>query len=152
MTTAARTTVAMRPAKMFVDTIGAIVVLTSKTLVSAVRGPYPYGKEFVHQFLFALRMCWMPMIVSSFAFTYGPAGIQSANFLSLFGALDRLGGLYVLLVVREFAPFVCALVVAGVAGTAICADLGARKGRGEPDAPVLPRGRPGQNPGVPRLP
>ena len=47
----------MRPAKMFVDTIGAIVVLTSKTLVSAVRGPYPYGEEFVHQFLFALRMC-----------------------------------------------------------------------------------------------
>src|SRR3954449_6350956 len=106
MTTVARTPAGMRPAKMFVDTIGAICVLTSKTIVSAVRGPYPYGKEFVHQFLFALRMCWMPMIVSSFAFTYGPAGIQSANFLSLFGALDRLGGLYVLLVVREFAPFV----------------------------------------------
>jgi phospholipid/cholesterol/gamma-HCH transport system permease protein len=139
------------PAKQFVDTIGAIVVLTSKTLVSAVRGPYPYGKEFVSQFLFALRMCWMPMIVSSFAFTYGPAGIQSANFLSLFGALDRLGGLYVLLVVREFAPFVCALVVAGVAGTAICADLGARKVREELDALLVLGVDPVKNLVVPRF-
>jgi len=36
--------------------------------------------------------------------------------------------------VREFAPFVTAVVVAGVAGTAITADLGARKIREELDA------------------
>jgi phospholipid/cholesterol/gamma-HCH transport system permease protein len=36
--------------------------------------------------------------------------------------------------VREFAPFVTAIVVAGVAGTAITADLGARKIREELDA------------------
>ncbi len=35
---------------------------------------------------------------------------------------------------REFAPFVTAIVVAGVAGTAITADLGARKIREELDA------------------
>jgi phospholipid/cholesterol/gamma-HCH transport system permease protein len=122
------------PGKAFVDTVGAIVVLTARTVLSAVRPPFPFAKEFVAQFLFALRMCWMPMILAAFAFTYGPAGIQSANFLSLFGALDRLGGLYVLVVVREFAPLVCALVVAGVAGTAMCADLGARKVREELDA------------------
>jgi phospholipid/cholesterol/gamma-HCH transport system permease protein len=37
-------------------------------------------------------------------------------------------------VVREFAPLVCAIVMAGVAGTAMCADLGARKIREELDA------------------
>ena len=36
--------------------------------------------------------------------------------------------------IREFAPFVTAVVVAGVAGTAITADLGARKIREELDA------------------
>ena len=36
--------------------------------------------------------------------------------------------------VREFAPFVTAIVIAGVAGTAICADLGARQVRQETDA------------------
>ena len=36
--------------------------------------------------------------------------------------------------IREFAPLVTAVVVAGVAGTAITADLGARKIREELDA------------------
>ena len=52
----------------------------------------------------------------------------------LFGALDRLGGFFVLASIREFAPFVDAIVLAGVAGTAITADLGARKIREELDA------------------
>jgi phospholipid/cholesterol/gamma-HCH transport system permease protein len=73
-------------------------------------------------------------VLASLAFTYGPAGIQAAGFLNLFGALDRLGGLFALTVIREFAPLVCAIVMAGVAGTAICADLGARKIREELDA------------------
>src|SRR5258706_501775 len=73
--------------------------------------PYPYGGEFIAQFLFALRLCWFPMIIASVAFTYGPAGIQAANFLNLFGALDRLGGIFVLTVLREFAPLVCAIVM-----------------------------------------
>jgi phospholipid/cholesterol/gamma-HCH transport system permease protein len=118
----------------FVDTTGAMGVLTGKTLVSAVLPPYSYGTEFVSQFLFALRVCWFPMIVSAVCFSYGPAGIQAANFLGLFGALDRLGGVFVVTVVREFAPLVSAIVMAGVAGTAITADLGARRIREELDA------------------
>src|SRR3954453_18072951 len=116
------------------ETIGSMGILTGKTLVSAVRPPYTYGGEFVSQFLFALRLCWFPMILASVAFTYGPSGIQAASFLNLFGAINRLGGLFVLAVVREFAPLVCAIVMAGVAGTAMCADLGARKIREELDA------------------
>ncbi len=65
---------------------------------------------------------------------YAVPGLQAANFLTLFGALDRMGGLFMLAVVREFAPFICAIVVAGAAGTAITADLGARKIREELDA------------------
>jgi phospholipid/cholesterol/gamma-HCH transport system permease protein len=125
---------AFLPMREFIDTIGSMGVLTGKTLVSAVRPPYPYGKEFITQFLFAVRLCWLPMIVASIAFTYGPSGVQAANFLNLFGAIDRLGGLFIVAVVREFAPLVCAIVMAGVAGTAITADLGARKIREELDA------------------
>src|SRR5688572_15974015 len=113
---------------------GDMGILTGKTVVAAVKPPYPYGGEFVYQFLFALRLCWFPMILASVAFTYGPSGIQAAGFLNLFGAIDRLGGLFVLAVIREFAPLVCAVVMAGVAGTAITADLGARKIREELDA------------------
>jgi phospholipid/cholesterol/gamma-HCH transport system permease protein len=131
--------------------IGDMGILTGKTLVSAVRPPYSYGNEFVYQFLFALRVCWFPMILASVAFTYGPSGVQAAGFLNLFGALDRLGGLFILAVVREFAPLVCAIVMAGVAGTAMCADLGARKIREELDALQVLGIDPIKNPVVPRF-
>ena len=45
-----------------------MMILTGKTLLSAIRPPYPYGTEFVQQFLFALRLCWFPLIVSTIAF------------------------------------------------------------------------------------
>ena len=111
-----------------------MMILTGKTIGSALRPPYPYGGEFVNQFLFALRLCWFPLLVSTIAFGYGAPGLQAGNFLVLFGALDRLGGFFVLASIREFAPFVTAIIVSGVAGTAICADLGARKIREELDA------------------
>jgi phospholipid/cholesterol/gamma-HCH transport system permease protein len=122
------------PTKSFIEEIGSMAILTGQTVVAALRGPYTYGAEFVSQFMFALRLCWFAMIVTSVALGFGPTGIQAAGFLNLFGAIDRLGGLFVLAVIREFAPLVCAVVMAGVAGTAITADLGARKIREELDA------------------
>lgn len=125
---------AFAPARDFFTEIGELVLLTGRTIGSAVRAPYPYGNEFIGQFLFALQLCWFPLLISTVAFGFGAPGLQAANFLSLFGALDRLGGFFVLASIREFAPFVTAVVVAGVAGTAITADLGARKIREELDA------------------
>ena len=111
-----------------------MVRLTAKTLVSAVTPPYTYGIEFVQQFSFALRVCWIPLLISTIAFGYEAPGLQGANVLTLLGAIDRLGGFFVLASIREFAPFVTAVVLAGVAGTAITADLGARRIREELDA------------------
>ena len=139
------------PVRGFVLQIGSMCILAGKTISSALRPPYPYGNELVSQFLFALRVTWFPMIVASVCFTYGPAGIQAANFLNFFGALDRLGGLFVLVVLREFAPLVCAIVMAGVAGTAMCADLGARKIREELDALMVLGVDPVKNLVVPRF-
>src|ERR1700748_327839 len=111
-----------------------MMILTGKTIVSSLKPPYPYGGEFVQQYLFSLRLCWFPLTVSTIAFGYAAPGLQASNFLTLFGANDRLGGFFVLASIREFAPFVTAIVVSGVAGTAITADLGARKIREELDA------------------
>jgi phospholipid/cholesterol/gamma-HCH transport system permease protein len=125
---------AVLPGRNLLTEVGDMMILTGRTIVSALRPPYPYGGEFVSQFLFALRLCWLPLAISAVAFGYGAPGMQAANFLVLFGALDRLGGFFVLASIREFAPFVVAVVMAGVAGTAITADLGARKIRDELDA------------------
>src|SRR6266446_7314607 len=111
-----------------------MTLLAGKTISSAVVPPYPYGGELVAQFLFALRLVWFPLLITTVAISYGAPGLQAANFLTLFGALDRLGGFFVLAAIREFAPWVDSMIVAGVAGTAITADLGARKIREELDA------------------
>ena len=125
---------AFAPARSLFEQVGDMMILTARTLVSAVKPPYPYGEEFIGQFLFALQLCWFPLLVSTVAFGFGAPGLQAANVFTLFGSLDRLGGFFVLASIREFAPFVTAVVVAGVAGTAITADLGARKIREELDA------------------
>ena len=84
---------AFLPAKNLFEQVGDMMILTGKTIVSAVRPPYPYGGEFMSQFLFALQLCWFPLLIRTVAFGYGAPGLQAANFLTLFGALDRLGRL-----------------------------------------------------------
>src|SRR5215216_1805774 len=116
---------AFLPAKSLFEQVGNMMILTGKTVTATLRPPYPYGGEFISQFIFALQLCWFPMLISTVAFGFGAPGLQAANFLTLFGALDRLGGFFILASVREFAPFVTAVVVAGV---------GARKIREELDA------------------
>jgi phospholipid/cholesterol/gamma-HCH transport system permease protein len=125
---------AFLPAKSLLEQVGDMMILTARTIASAVRPPFPYGEEFIGQFLFALQLCWFPLLVSTVAICFGAPGLQAANALTLFGTLDRLGGFFVLAAIREIGPFVTAVIVAGVAGTAITADLGARKIREELDA------------------
>jgi phospholipid/cholesterol/gamma-HCH transport system permease protein len=122
------------PTKFAFTQVGDLVILAARTVSAAITPPYPYGEELVGQFLFALRLSWFPLLVSTVALSFGAPGLQAANFLTLIGALDRLGGFFVLAAVRQIAPLVTAVVVAGVAGTAITADLGARKIREELDA------------------
>jgi phospholipid/cholesterol/gamma-HCH transport system permease protein len=122
------------PSKNLMEQVGDMMVLTGKTIVSALRPPYPYGTEFVQQFMFCLRLCWLPLTISTIAISYGAPGLQAGNFLVIFGAIDRLGGFFVLTSIREFGPTVTSVILAGVAGTAITADLGARKIREELDA------------------
>jgi phospholipid/cholesterol/gamma-HCH transport system permease protein len=125
---------ALLPARSGMEEVGDMMLLAGRTVVAVVRPPYPYGGEFVWQFLFVLRTCWLPLLLSTFAISYGAPGLQAANFLTVLGSLDRLGGFFVLIVVREIGPLITATMLAGAAGTAITADLGARKIREELDA------------------
>jgi phospholipid/cholesterol/gamma-HCH transport system permease protein len=125
---------ALMPVRHLLEELGDMMILTARTLSSALRPPYPYGGELVSQFLFTLRLVWFPLLVTTVAIDYGAPGLQAANFLTLFGALDRLGGFFVLAAIREIGPLITSIVIAGVAGTSITADLGARKVREELDA------------------
>src|ERR1700694_2656631 len=125
-------------ARHVLEEFGDMMILTGKTILSAMKPPFPYGGELVSQFLFALRLGWFPLLISTVAINYGAPGLQAANFLTLIGATDRLGGFFVLAAIREIGPLITSIVVAGVAGTAITADRGARQVREEPDALPVP--------------
>jgi phospholipid/cholesterol/gamma-HCH transport system permease protein len=115
----------------FVREIGGMLDLTWAAFRRCVTPPFDWAPEFVAQLRFTIKICFFPLVLTSFALSFGPAGIQASNFFGLVGATDRMGGAYVIIVVRMFAPLVSAIVLAGAAGTAICADLGARQAREE---------------------
>ncbi|MGH3519649.1 MAG: MlaE family ABC transporter permease [Haloechinothrix sp.] len=114
--------------------VGEMCALMGKVLFSAVRHPFGYWSEVRDQMFQVLKLCWFPMIVSTTAFGLGAPGLQGGNLFSLFGIPERLGSFFIMASVREFAPWINAMVVAGVMGTAITADLGARRIRDEIDA------------------
>src|SRR3954447_20674405 len=69
------------PVKNLLEQVGDMMILTGKTVMSAIRPPYPYGTEFVQQFMFALKLCWFPLLISTIAISYGAPGLQAGNFL-----------------------------------------------------------------------
>src|SRR3984885_9339446 len=122
------------PGRNLLEEVGEMMILTGRTISSAMRPPYPYGGELVSQFLFVLRLVWFPLLVTTIAINYGAPGLEAANILRIFGSVDQLGGFFVLAAIRKIGPLITSIVLAGIAGTAITADLGARKIREELDA------------------
>lgn len=113
---------------------GEMVQLLGQVLYSAVRHPIGYWGDVRDQMYEVLRLCWIPMFFATLAFGFGAPGLQAGNIYLLFGIPERLGQFFIMASVREFAPWINAMVVAGVVGTAITADLGARRIREEFDA------------------
>ncbi|TVT19324.1 ABC transporter permease [Amycolatopsis acidiphila] len=108
--------------------------LAGDVLWSAVRHPIGYWASLRDQMFSILKLCWLPMAVSTTAFGLAAPGLQGGNIFLLFGIPERLGSFFIMASVREFAPWINAMVVAGVVGTAMTADLGARRIREEIDA------------------
>lgn len=118
----------------WMDQIAGMMLLTGKAVVATFTPPYSWKEEFVEESWLILRRCLIPMILSTIGFGFGAPGLQAANITQVFGTLDREGAFFVMASIREFAGWINGMVIAGVAGTAICADLGARKVREELDA------------------
>lgn len=118
----------------FVIELGDMLSFGARVFVQAARPPFNWGAEFTTQLSFIVKVCTLPMLLTSFALAFGPVGVQASGFLSLFGAFDRFGSIYELTEVRLFAPLVAGLVLAGAGGTMMCADLGARVVREEIEA------------------
>jgi phospholipid/cholesterol/gamma-HCH transport system permease protein len=116
------------------EQMAGMMLLTGKAITACVTPPYSWTDEFIQEAWLIIKRCMIPMVISTTFFGLGAPGLQGGNITYLFGTVDRLGAFFVMASVREFAPWINGMVVAGVGGTAIAADLGARKVREELDA------------------
>ena len=125
----------LTPLASGMTTLGGIVLLSGRSLRCLLTPPWlSWWPEAVDQAWTLIKRCMFPTAISVFVFGYGPVGVEGGTFLGALGQIDRLGELYSVGSVREYVPWVTGMVVAGVAGTSITADLGARRVREELDA------------------
>jgi phospholipid/cholesterol/gamma-HCH transport system permease protein len=111
--------------------LSGMLMLMGTTVWATFQPPFSWKAEFVDELWLIIKRCFIPAIFANFFFGFGGPGVQGGNILLVLGTLDRLGAFFVMASVREFAPWVNGMIIAGVGGTAICADLGARKIREE---------------------
>jgi phospholipid/cholesterol/gamma-HCH transport system permease protein len=102
------------------------------TLRGLGRRPFQV-REFVQQAWFISSVSILPAALVAIPFG-AVIALQLGSLVRQLGAQSFTGAASVLAVVREAGPIVTALIIAGAGGSAICADLGARKIREELDA------------------
>jgi phospholipid/cholesterol/gamma-HCH transport system permease protein len=108
-----------------------IMTLGGRTARALVTRPFSWRGEFVDQAWTLAKRASIPAGISAFGFGYGAPGVQGSLIAELLGDPTRVAAIVGPATVREQAVWITGMVVAGVAGTAICADLGARKVRQE---------------------
>jgi phospholipid/cholesterol/gamma-HCH transport system permease protein len=113
---------------------GDMMFFLVEVVKSAAIPPYTWFPDFIDQSWIVLKRCLIPMVFVVFVFGYGAPGLQGVDLLNAVGSVDRLGAFFTMASFREFAPWTNGMVIAGIAGTAMCADLGARKVREEIEA------------------
>lgn len=91
--------------------------------------PWPVA-EFLDQCWFIAKVTTVPVILISIPFGM-VISLQVGSLIKQLGADAHLGSALALAVVREQAPIATALLIAGAGGSAMCADIGARKIRDE---------------------
>jgi phospholipid/cholesterol/gamma-HCH transport system permease protein len=115
---------------------GELYALAGDTIYASIRGlvkrTFPW-REAIEQAWFIASVCILPSILVAIPFGVLVA-VEVGSVAHQIGADSYTGAVDALTIVREAAPLVTALMIAGVGGSAICADLGARKIRDEIDA------------------
>ena len=113
------------------------------------RRPFQF-REFIQQAWFIASVTIIPTALVAIPFG-AVIALQVGGLIKQFGAQSFTGSASVLAVVREAGPIATSLLIAGAGGSAIAADLGARKIREELDALMVLGVDPIKNLVVPRF-
>jgi phospholipid/cholesterol/gamma-HCH transport system permease protein len=111
--------------------MGSLFVTSMKL---ALRPPFSWFRPAVLEASAMLRRCTVPLAVSIAVFMIGFGFFVLGGITVVLGASDREGGAVIIGFLREAAIWITGMIFAGVAGSAMAADLGSRKVRDELDA------------------
>jgi phospholipid/cholesterol/gamma-HCH transport system permease protein len=111
---------------------GGLFALAADVVAKTFRRPFQV-RELIEQFWFIASVTILPTALVSVPFG-AVIALQVGSLTRQLGAESFTGAASVLAVVQQASPLITALLVSGAAGSAICADIGARTVREEIDA------------------
>lgn len=111
---------------------GRFFALSLDTFRALFQRPFQW-REFIQQAWFIVSVTVVPTALVAIPFG-AILSLQVGGLIRQLGAQAYTGATAVTAIVREASPIVTALLVAGAAGSAMCADIGSRKIREEIDA------------------
>ena len=118
-----------------VGTAGKLFAFGLDVTRALFRRPFQF-REFIQQAWFIASVTIIPTALVAIPFG-AVIALQVGGLIKQFGAQSFTGSASVLAVVQQAGPIATALLIAGAGGSAIAADLGARKIREELDAMMV---------------
>lgn len=115
------------------EVAGGMTRLLGQILRSAVLHPRGYWGAVADDMYLTLKQASLPIAAALFGFLIFMS-ILTVQFFAMAGATQLFGPLLFLQAMRTFTMWIVSMVVAGVIGSALTADIGARKVREEIDA------------------
>ena len=116
-----------------VRSFGGMIAMVIDSLIAGfgamVRGRFPWG-EFIEQSWFLVSVSLLPTLLIALPFGLVLV-LEVGSLANQIGAPSFVGSVDAVGTVREAAPIIVAIVLAGAGGSAVCADLGARTIRDE---------------------
>lgn len=112
---------------------GGMLELLVTVMWSAVRHPRGYWSDVLDEMHFTIRRSWFSMTLAIFGFLL-TLSIPSMEWVATAGISEIYGPFLLVFCARTFAVWVTTVLVAGVVGAAMTAELGSRKVREELDA------------------
>lgn len=115
---------------------GALGTLAVQSVRSGVRPPFTWLPEATAQLSYALRRYFIPMSISVAGYMFGYMIVVFGVVLHDLGVIDRQAGGIFIGLIREVCVWITTMIFAGVAGSAICADLASAPDRAAPPEEV----------------
>lgn len=93
---------------------GGMLQLLFSVIGMVVRKPWGFWRDVGEHAWDFFRLTWFPGALAVFGWGFGAPGLSGGAVLYVFGVTDRLGSFHNMALLREGAPFIFGMVMAGV--------------------------------------